>query len=370
MRVMWLLKPSPTYTSISSSFIFTFHCSPVGQLIVSAAVIDDMIALVILSMLESLTGEFSVAGVVVPIASALAFLIIGGYCAIFVLPPLIHKYVFPRVDEKSHDKIEAVIMICLVLVMMPATYYGQASYLMGAFLAGLTFCSSHGLHVLFVRQFKRILQWLMRIFFACSIGFQVPIKDFANGTVVWQGFAFTLALTGKVAVGFMVPNFTQTGQFRSFHLRDCLVTGFSMAAEGEFAFVLAVFAVDAELVSQDLYASIVLAVLISTIIPPFLLRFTISYYNKKGEEAVERAAQEEEERQQHLNPEKVAEQDLLAGIKNQSTVFLCIQTQSDSKWGLMHAIMGCMNKVSDERKGYIRVVYLPYGMLTLLLFFS
>ena len=121
----------------------------------------------------------------------------------------------------------------------------------------------------------------MRVFFAASIGFQVPLETLGNGTVIWQGLVFTLALTGKIAVGFMVPNFNNVPlRFSDAHLRDCLITGFSMAAEGEFAFVIAVFAVDEGIISVDLYASIVLAVLLSTIIPPFLLRFTIAYYNK------------------------------------------------------------------------------------------
>ena len=55
------------------------------------------------------------------------------------------------------------------------------------------------------------------------------------------------------------------------------------------------FARDQDLISGDLYASIVLAVLISTIIPPFLLRFTISYYNKVTERMIKE--KEELERQ-------------------------------------------------------------------------
>jgi hypothetical protein len=31
---------------------------------------------------------------------------------------------------------------------------------------------------------KRLLQWLMRIFFACTIGFEVPIKRLGSGKVV------------------------------------------------------------------------------------------------------------------------------------------------------------------------------------------
>jgi hypothetical protein len=221
---------------------------------------------------------------------------------------------------------------------------------MGCFLAGLTFCSSDGLHHLFARQFKRILQWLMRVFFSASIGFQVPIKDFGDMTVIVQGLIFCLALIGKIAVGFMVPNFSQSRRFTANHLRDCLVTGFSMAAEGEFAFVIAVFAVDAGLINKVLYASVVLAVLISTIIPPFCLRFTISYYNRKGEQAVAKAAEEEELRRHDLDTSAAdvtltkSEEDVLDGIKNGSDVFLVIQTQSESSWGPLIKIMNMMGK--------------------------
>ena len=66
----------------SSQFLYR----PVGQLIVSAAVIDDMIALVILSLLEVFSGEFSLKGVLVPIFSSIGFLIGGGFLAIKVIP--------------------------------------------------------------------------------------------------------------------------------------------------------------------------------------------------------------------------------------------------------------------------------------------
>jgi hypothetical protein len=68
----------------------------------------------------------------------------------------------------------------------------------------------------------------MRIFFASTIGFQVPVKQFSNGKIIWQGLVFTLALLGKLVVGFMVPNFTQEKNFTGNHLRDCLIVGCSM----------------------------------------------------------------------------------------------------------------------------------------------
>lgn len=327
--------------------------TPVGQLIISAAVIDDMIALIVLSQLESLTGEITAAGILIPIVSAMSFLLIGGYIALFVAPPLIHKYFLARIPPEHHGKAELGLLFALLAGLFPATLNAKASHLMGAFIAGLGFCTSHELHHAFVSQLKRLMQWLMRIFFAASIGFQVPIKDFANGTVIFQGLLFTIALLGKLLVGFMVPNFTQSRSFSGMHLRDCLITGFSMAAEGEFAFVIAVFAVENELIDPDLYASVVLAVLLSTIIPPFALRFTINYYNKRAEEDLAEIAEKEMQRNHDLEAD-TEQTDLtdtereakLAGeIRNQRAVFLCIQTQSESRWGLMTSLMQSMAKL-------------------------
>ena len=327
--------------------------TPVGQLIVSAAVIDDMIALIVLSQLESLTGTIDAAGVLIPVVSAVCFLVIGGYTALFVAPPIINKYILTKFDEAKHGRVELALMFIIVIALMPATHYAKASYLMGCFVAGLTFCTSHELHAAFVRQFKRLLQWLMRIFFAASIGFQVPIKDLFKGHVLAQGLVFTIALLGKLAVGFMVPNFTQATRFTKWHLRDCLITGFSMAAEGEFAFVIAVFSVENELIDKDQYASVVLAVLLSTIIPPFLLRFTISYYHKKAEQELQDMANDEMDKQHKLEEDieesgmtkAEHEAQLAQDIRRQRAVFLCIQTQSESAWGLMPRIMAKLSQL-------------------------
>ena len=56
--------------------------------------------------------------------------------------------------------------------------------------------------------------------------------------------------------------------------------------------MIAAFAVDKGLIDKDLYSSIVLAILLSTIIAPFSLRFTISYFNKRALATVMMAEEE------------------------------------------------------------------------------
>lgn len=151
----------PTSLGIAMNILKTGKIinTPTGQLIVAAAIIDDMIALIILSQLGGLVGEITVQGVLVPIVSALAFLIIGGYAALMVIPGFLERFVFnDKMSGDTRGKIGLAIMLALVIGLMQATHYSEASHLMGAFIAGLVFCTDHDLHVTFVSQFKRVLQ--------------------------------------------------------------------------------------------------------------------------------------------------------------------------------------------------------------------
>ncbi len=191
----------------------------------------------------------------------------------------------------------------------------------------------------------------MRIFFASTIGFQVPISKFQSGEVIWKGLLFTLALLGKLAVGFMVPNFTQSRKFTGNHLRDCLIVGCSMAAEGEFAFVIAADSVSKGLIGEDLYSSIVLAILLSTIIAPFSLRFTITYFNKK-------ALAEVEDAEGMIQKQGDIDDELKRGILKGSTIFFCVNTTSHAAWGtlpkLMHTLFDLGLEVIDHRSWHSR----------------
>jgi len=109
-----------------------------------------------------------------------------------------------------------------------------------------------------------------------------------------------------------------------------------MAAEGEFAFLLAVFAVSNDLITPDLYASIVLAVLMSTIIAPFLLRFTIARFNKDMESRLIASSDE----QATDSPSKETEQ-----TKPARSIFYCIQTKSKPAWGIQADLVAAISNL-------------------------
>lgn len=273
---------------------------PVGQLIVAAAIVDDILALVVLSQLRALkydendtTNKTVALDIAIPIASAFLWLVAGGAIALWVFPRVLagayHQILsrYPNSQNAIEDgSVSLVVLFVLLYLLLPATYFSQASYLLGAFLSGLAFCRDQSrVDELFRKQFKRPMAYLMKLFFAASIGFQVPVRSFGDATIVGRGFLFALALMGKLAVGLLSPNFAKgdsenkpTKRFRGDHLRDCFVVGFSMMGEAEFAFVVAVFGVSEGLVPPDIYASIVWAILLSTVISPLLLKTALSFF--------------------------------------------------------------------------------------------
>lgn len=151
----------PTSLGIAMNILKTGKIinTPTGQLIVAAAIIDDMIALIILSQLKGLVGTVTASSVVVPIVSALLILIIGGYAALFLVPNFLDRFIFRgKMSSGTHGKLAIAIMMALVIGLMIGANKAKSSHLMGAFIAGLVFCTDHDLHVGFVSQFKRILQ--------------------------------------------------------------------------------------------------------------------------------------------------------------------------------------------------------------------
>lgn len=204
------------------------------------------------------------------------------------------------------------------MVLLLATYNSRASYLLGSFLSGLTFCSNHEAHHVYTVQVKRIVQWLMRIFFAATIGFQVVISVFNSRRRVAHGFLFLVAVSGKLLTGLMVPNFTHNTRYTGQHLRDCLLMSFSMASEGEFSFFMASASLDFKLITEETYASIILAVTMSSMFSPILLRLTILYYKKQAEKAIREA-----ERMEMESLQKTPEDMLLDGLKIIPS-FLCV----------------------------------------------
>lgn len=122
-----------------------------------------------------------------PVISAVRFLILLGSAAVFVWPDLLEKKILPKFHEKHHDMVMFSIMTVLLLGYLPLLNYMRASYLSGTFLARMSFSQIHLAYESFIKHTHQLMIWLLRVFFAALIGFQISVTKFCDLYVIAWG---------------------------------------------------------------------------------------------------------------------------------------------------------------------------------------
>ena len=257
--------------------------TPIGQMIVASSVVDDVLGLILLAIVEVFTYPNPKAmDFILPFISSFGYLLLLGYSAVTWMPRMIENRIMPLFSEKYREFAAFAMMFFLLIGYMPLLHYSRASSLTGAFLAGLTFSQINSIHLSFVNKGRHLLNWLLRIFFSATIGFQVPVRSFNDPYVLKWGAKFILAILVKMPLGLFVRRYQREipDDFPyNPYWRDFWITALSVTCRGEFNFIIASFALGAGLISADLYAAIVFAVLIACVIGPLLLSRVIQHYN-------------------------------------------------------------------------------------------
>lgn len=333
---------SPTSLGVAASALKQGKMldTPVGQLIVSSCVVDDVLALILLSMFQVLVEvDPPIIAYFIPIISSIGFLFVLGGSAVTWLPKFIQNKILKKLPEQHRELAMFSIMTAMLLAYLPLLHYTKSSYLTGAFLAGATFSQIESAHHAFIKQTHQLMTWLLRVFFAASIGFQVPVKLFSDPYVIGWGFILYACVLAKFPLLFFVPMFEDMKEGASYNpfLRDQLITGIAMTCRGEFSFIIAAFALGKGLISAKIYAAIVWAVLLSCITSPFILLSLIKYFNKK--------------QQEYLKTTNPTNQKM--GSDGMVPLYLHIKSTAPAAWGqqeIFRKILNDMNlEVMDRR---------------------
>lgn len=165
--------------------------TPTGQTIMASSVVDDILGLILLSILEVFVmTNPTVFDYIKPFLASFGYLILLGGLGITVVPRLIENHILPKIPEHKQDFVAIALMFCLMTAYLPLMYYSGASFLTGAFLAGVSFSQLNHVHATFASSSREVMVWLMRIFFAATIGFQVPATYFKDPPVLSMGAVF------------------------------------------------------------------------------------------------------------------------------------------------------------------------------------
>ena len=259
---------------------------------------------------------------IIPIISSLGFIFILGYAAVKIVPGVLANHVVPRLPVVHLEHTLLGMVLLAGSVLMVACHYSKSSHLLGAFLGGLMFCTLSSVKSVWHHKVKSLLQWLVRIFFACSVAFEVPIRDLWTGPILARAAVFLLCALGKLATGAFAHPYSH---------REAATIGFAMSAWGEFAFIVATASREAGTLDSDAYGAIVLAVLISAVYSPLAVKLAIT--QKPAHETA--------------RDEMVKHQDAAGHPKDAAghtlhKVYYIARVQTASKWGLMDNLMRCV----------------------------
>jgi Na+:H+ antiporter len=235
-----------------------------GSTILAAAVIDDVMGIVVLSIVVALAGA-SLGGSV----DVVAVFVIVLRLVVFFAAAIASARVLPVVLrwagglEVSQARL-ATVLVLAFLYGWAAEYIGGVAAITGAYLAGVLVAQTEfkaaadaGLHPLTYSMFVPV--------FFISIGLQ------ADARALGDRAAFTLALIG-VAIVAKAIGCAVFARLWGFDARQSIRVGVGMISRGEVGLIVAGYGLAGGLIGRDVFSAAVLVVLVTTMITPPLLR--------------------------------------------------------------------------------------------------
>ena len=238
-----------------------------GSTILGAAVIDDVLGLIVLSLVIAIAPQMSAGGSISWEAMIWMLLRMGVCLGLFFwLGPRVTRWVLQQAGRLhgQHTEVAAALILAFLLAFQ-AEWLGGMAAITGAYLAGL-FVSLTSVREKVSQELHPMMNALLGPIFFVSIGLDVNARHL-QGSMVFFVLLLLIAVVGKIVgcgLGTLWSGFTR---------RESLVVGVGMIPRGEVGLITASLGLAAGLVTRDLYAQVVILVLITTLMTPPLLRF-------------------------------------------------------------------------------------------------
>ena len=240
-----------------------------GNAILGAAIIDDILGVIALTVVTSATDpNVSIAVVLIKIV---LFFIVGGLAGFSF-----SKFMETSMRRSKMDLRRFVILsfvFCLILSYCAEHFFGVAD-ITGAFMAGLFLSNAPRKHYIMNRFETTAYMLLSPIFFA-SIGIKVVIPEMTPALITFSIALVIIAILTKVlgcALGAKMCKYSTT---------EAIQIGTGMVSRGEVALIVASKGASLGLMGSIFFGPIVIMVVITTVITPILLKIVFS--NKEQE---------------------------------------------------------------------------------------
>ena len=259
---------SATSVSISVAVLREFNRldSREGATILGAAVADDIIGVIMLSIMISMINGSKGGHTNLPLGLALLLQVLffgGTYLVVRWLAPYL-MHLSERLLTVAAPSVMAMI-ICLGMAAL-ADYVGLSGAV-GSFFAGIAVANTHRKKTI-DRSFIPIGYALFIPLFFVSVGLNMRFDNLQRSFIFVIVMTILACLTKLVGCG-------AGAKLSGFNLPSSYVVGSGMVARGEMALITAQIGYEAHLMSSMYYSDVITVIILATVIAPFMLRHAL-----------------------------------------------------------------------------------------------
>lgn len=248
-----------------------------GNAILGAAIIDDILGIIALTVVISMADESVNIGIVL--------LKILGFFAFTFVAAVGYHYAFKKWTDNSAVKLRRYVVIsfvfCLVLAYCAEVFFGVAD-ITGAFFAGLALSGTKKSEYI-SKRFDTLSYLLLSPIFFAGIGLKVELPKMNGEIVIFTVLLCVVAALTKVlgcGLGAKMCKYTS---------KESLQIGVGMISRGEVALIVANKGEAVGLMSDKFFAPVIIMVVFTTVVTPVLLKLV--FKDKKSEPETKPEAQ-------------------------------------------------------------------------------
>ena len=250
--------------------------TPEARIILGAAIIDDILGLVILTVVSGMAAGASVGplGVLRVLAVAVGFLVIAVLVGRFVAPRLFDLVVRMRVRY-----VLLVFAIAFALGLSAAAAIIGSALIIGAFAAGVILSGTNQFDTI-EHEVRPVASIFTPIFFvsvgaSVNLGLLNPAHEGGGGVLGVAAVLTVLAIVGKLAAGWAAP----WVKFRR------LVVGVGMVPRGEVGLIFADIGRRAGVLNEAVFGAVLVTVMATTFVAPPGLKLLFGRSSSRNETA-------------------------------------------------------------------------------------
>ena len=231
-----------------------------GNAILGAALIDDVLGIIALTIITSFAdASVSIGGVIVKVLAFFAFCAAAAVAVIKIGVPWINKY------KKDLRRFNILAFAFCLLMAFCAEYFFGVSDITGAFVAGLILSGTKKTTYM-LNRFDTLSYLLLSPVFFASVGLKVEIAGMSGSIILFSVLLLLIAVLTKIVgcgLGAKMCGYTNLQSVK---------IGVGMISRGEVALIVATKGAAIGLMVQEFFAPIIIVVVVTTIITPIMLK--------------------------------------------------------------------------------------------------